>query len=142
MTELVNGVFKSLIDANAQQIQAHVDMISGVTAASAGSGGATGPDQARLWPVQQFPDAYELGASQDVWGEAEAEGTTVVLLREGRDAPPREDVAALLDLEGEEAEPFDTDEPEEGLLGKVRAYLSRKRRTVIASLLTLGSTAW
>jgi hypothetical protein len=138
VTELVNGVFKGLIDANAQQIQAYVDMISGVTAASAGEGSDTGPDQARLWLVQQFPDAYELGASQDDWGAEEENGTAVVRLREGRDGPPREDVAALLELTGEEAEGFDTEEPEEGLLGKVRAYLSRKRQKVIASLLTLG----
>ncbi|UCH74058.1 MAG: hypothetical protein JSU82_17355 [Rhodospirillales bacterium] len=138
VTELVNGVFKGLIDANAQQIQAYVDMISGVTAASADSGSATGPAQARLWLVQQFPDSYELGVSQDDWGQEEANGTTVVRLREGRDGPPREDVAALLELTGEEAEGFDTEEPEEGLLGKVRAYLSRKRQKVMASLLMLG----
>lgn len=137
VTELVNGVFKGLIDANAQQIQAYVDMISGVTAASAGSASETGPDQARLWLLQQFPDAYELGASQDIWGEEES-GTTVVRLREGREAPAREDVAAMLELEGEEAGSFDTEEPEERLLSKVRAYLSRKRQKVIASLLSLG----
>lgn len=138
VTELVNGVFKGLIDANAQQIQSYVDMISGVTAATAGSSGATGAAQARLWLVQQFPEAYELGASQDDWGEENPEGATVIRLREGREAPSREDVAALLELEGEEAEGFDTEEPEEGLLARVRAYLSRKRQKVIASLLTLG----
>lgn len=138
VTELVNGVFKGLIDANAQQIQAYVDMISGVTAASADSSSSTGPDQARLWLVQQFPDSYELGASTDDWGEEEENGSTVVRLREGKDGPPPEDVALLLELEGEEAEGFDTQAPEEGLLGKVRAYLSRKRQKVIASLLTLG----
>ena len=52
VTELVNGVFKGLIDANAQQIQAYVDMISGVTAASSDTGAATGADQARLWLVR------------------------------------------------------------------------------------------
>ena len=138
VTELVNGVFRGLIDANAQQIQAYVDMISGVTAATADSASATGPDQARLWLVQQFPDSYELGTSEDAWGEEQEAGTTVVRLREGRDGPPREDVAGILELTGEEAEGFDTEEPEEGLLGKVRAYLSRKRQRVIASLLTLG----
>ena len=48
------------------------------------------------------------------------------------------DVVGHRELEGEEAEGFDTEEPEEGLLAKVRAYLSRKRQKVIASLLTLG----
>jgi len=138
VTELVNGVFKGLIDANAQQIQAYVDMIAGVTAASADGEGATGPDQARLWLVQQFPDTYELGTGADEWGEPSADGPVTVRLREGREAPPAADIAGLLDLTGEEAEGFDPEEPEEGLLGKVRAYLSRKRQQVLASLLTLG----
>ncbi len=138
VTELVNGVYRGLIDANAQQLQAYVEMISGVTAASADSPAATGPDQARVWLMQQFPDAYELGTSQDDWGNEEENGSTVVRLREGRDGPPREEVAALLELTGEEAEGFDTEEPEEGLLSRVRAYLSRKKQKVIASLLTLG----
>lgn len=140
VTELVNGVFKGLIDANAQQIGAYVDMISGVTAASADSSGATGPDQARTWLVQQFPGSYELGASVDDWGEEQQGGSAVVRLREGADPPTREDVAQMLELEGEDAEGFDPEEPEEGLLGKVRAYLARKRQKVIASLLTLGLT--
>jgi hypothetical protein len=138
VTELVNGVFKGLIDANAQQMQAYVDMVSGVTAASAGTSSATGPDQARVWLVQQFPDSYELGSSQDAWGEDEENGTAIVRLRDGREEPPSEDVAALLELEGEEAQGIDTAEPEEGVLSKVRAYLSRKRQKVIASLLQLG----
>lgn len=136
VTELVNGVFKGLIDANAQQIQAYVDMISGVTAASADSEAATGPDQARIWLVQQFPDHYELGTSADEWGEEQENGATEVRLREGREGPSTEDVMALLELDS--ADGIDVDSPEEGLLGKVRAHLSRKRQQVIASLLTLG----
>ena len=138
VTELVNGVFRGLIDANAQQIQAYVDMISGVTAATADSQGATGADQARLWLIQQFPDAYELAAGEGEWGEQTAEGPMRLRLREGQDAPAAADIAGLLELTGEEAEGFDPAEPEEGLLGKVRAYLSRKRQKVLASLLTLG----
>lgn len=138
VTELVNGVFKGLIDANAQQLQSYVDMVSGVTSASAGSSAATGAEQARVWLVQQFPDSYEMGASQDEWGEEDENGATIVRLRDGREAPSREDIAAILELEGEGAEGFDAEEPEEGLLAKVRAFLSRKRQKVIASLLTLG----
>ena len=121
VTELVNSVFKGLIDANAQQIRAYVDMNSGVTQASADSAAATGPDQARAWLVQQFPDSYDLGPSTDDWGAEDENGTTVVGLREERDGPPREDVAMLLELEGEAAEGSDTEAPEEELLCKVRA---------------------
>ncbi|WP_198389305.1 hypothetical protein [Roseovarius faecimaris] len=138
VTELVNGVFKGLIDANAQQMQAYVDMIAGVTSATADSGQNTGPDQARVWLVQQFPDNYELGTQQDIWGDQSATGTAVVTLREGKDAPKAEDVAAMLELEGEEAQSLSPDDPEESLLPKVRAYLARKRQKVLASLLTLG----
>lgn len=138
VTELVNGVFKGLVDANAQQMQAYVDMISGVTAASADSAQSTGPGPARVWIVQNFPESYELGAATDVWGDNTDEGAAIVKLREGKDAPKTEDVAAMLELEGDAAQGLDPDEPEEGLLPKVRAYLSRKRQKVLASLLTLG----
>lgn len=138
VTELVNGVFRGLIDANAQQIQAYVDMIAGVTAATADSQGATGADQARLWLVQQFPDAYELAAGEGEWGEQATNGPMRLRLRDGQDAPPAADIAGLLGLTGREAEGLDPEEPEEGLLGKVRAFLSRQRQKVLASLLTLG----
>lgn len=138
VTELVNGVFRGLIDANAQQIQAYVDMVSGVTAATADSQGATLADQARLWLIQQFPDAYELAAGEGEWGEQATDGPLRLRLREGQEAPPAADIAGLLELTGREAEGIYPEEPEEGLLGKVRTYLSRKRQKVLASLLTLG----
>ncbi|MFK7938548.1 MAG: hypothetical protein AB8B82_04155 [Roseovarius sp.] len=138
VTELVNGVFKGLIDSNAQQMKAYVDMISGVTSATADSAANTGPDQARVWLVQQFPDNYEMSATTDAWGDVAADGAAMIAVRDGQDAPRPEDIAGLLELTGEAADSLSPDEPEESILPKVRAYLSRQRQKVLASLLTLG----
>src|SRR5215475_12642122 len=76
VTELINGVFKALVDSNQQQMQSYVDLIKNVAATLDGfSDMNLGPDQARQWVVDTFPGSFviEGGADEDTDPEDRAE---------------------------------------------------------------------
>ena len=55
VTDLINGVFKALVDSNHQQMASYVELIKNVAATLDGfSDMNLGPDQARQWLVDTF----------------------------------------------------------------------------------------
>src|SRR5215475_8756423 len=68
VTELINGVFKALVDSNQQQMHAYVELIRNVAATTEGFADANlGPDRARQWLAETFPGSFtvEGGADED-----------------------------------------------------------------------------
>jgi hypothetical protein len=66
VTELINGVFKALVDSNQQQMRAYLDLIKNVAASTEGFADANlAPARARQWLVESFPAAFEFESAVD-----------------------------------------------------------------------------
>src|SRR5262245_44303080 len=88
VTDLINGVFKALVDSNHQQMAQYVDLIKNVAATVDGfSDMNLGPDRARQWLVDTFPGSFviEGGADEDTDPEdrAEENASARIKLRDG-----------------------------------------------------------
>src|SRR5262245_36294578 len=84
VTDLINGVFKALVDSNHQQMAADVDLIKTVAATMDGFAETSlGPAQARQWVVDAFPGSFEIqgGADEDTAPEDKAEENESARLR-------------------------------------------------------------
>jgi len=76
VTDLINGVFRAMVDSNRQQMASYVDLIKNVAASVDGfSEMSLGHDQARQWLVDTFPGSFEIqgGADADTAPEYRAE---------------------------------------------------------------------
>jgi hypothetical protein len=138
VTELINGVFKALVDSNQQQMRAYLDLIKNVAASTEGFADANlAPARARQWLVESFPAAFEFESAVDQNTDASDPGQEPrVRLKDGA-APPSE--AALRTMLGAAAnETVSPGDPENGLVPLVRRTLARQRQQMLASMVMLG----
>jgi hypothetical protein len=141
VTDLINGVFKALVDSNHQQMAAYVDLIKNVAATVDGFADTSlGPDQARQWVVDAFPGSFEIqgGADEDTAPEDRAEENESARLRLRDDAsmPSEEALRTALGLAPEESVP--TGDPESTLMPFARRMIARQRQQVLASMVMMG----
>ena len=132
VTDLLNGVFKAMLDSSIAQVHAYVDLINNVSASVEGFADANmHADSARAWLVEHFPDAFELNTDQDDEGRS----VVTVVLKAGGTMPSEEALRTDLGLAAGESPPGG--EPE-NLVPFVRQHLARTRQQVLATLVTLG----
>jgi hypothetical protein len=141
VTDLINGVFKAMVDSNKQQMAAYVDLIKNVAASVDGfSEMNMGQDQARQWLVDAFPGSFEIqgGADADTApaDRAEENQSAQVRLREGASMPSEEALRATLGLSPEESAP--SGDPEKSLMPFARRAIARQRQQVLASMVMMG----
>lgn len=110
VTDLINGVFKALVDTNHQQMASYVELIKNVSATLDGfSDMNLGPDQARQWLVDTFPGSFviEGGADEDTDPEDRAEEyeRARIKLRDGASMPSEAALRTALGLSPEESAP-------------------------------------
>jgi hypothetical protein len=141
VTELINGVFKAIVDSNQQQMQAFVDLITHVSASLEGFADTNlGPDRARQWLIDQFPGSFEMegGPDEDTDPrdrDEEAQEATI-RLKEGASMPSEAALRTVLHLGPEETVP--SGDPESTLLPFARRALARQRQQLLASMVMLG----
>ena len=132
VTDLLNGVFKAMLDSSIAQVHAYVDLINNVSASVEGFADAhMGADSARAWLVEHYPDAFELNTDQDDEGHP----LVTVVLKAGGSMPSEAALRTDLGLAANESAPGG--EPE-NLVPFVRQHLARTRQQVLATLVTLG----
>ena len=152
VTDLINGVFKALVDSNHQQMASYVELIKNVAASLDGfSQTNLGPDQARQWLVDTFPGSFEIqgGADKDTAPEdgatdanpfpedrAEENQSARVALLAGASMPSEEALRTALGLRPDES--VATGDPETTLLPFARRMLARQRQQVLASMVMMG----
>jgi hypothetical protein len=140
VTDLVNGVFKSMLDSTAQQMKMYVELLNNVSASAAGfertqfSTGAV-----RQWLAEQFPDqiAYQPPDQDPDFPpdpEEEPEETRLTL-RNGGSMPDAEALRAVLGLQPGEA--LDASSPEQ-LVPLARRQIARQRQQMLATMVMLG----
>ncbi len=141
VTDLINGVFKAMVDSNHQQMASYVELIKNVAASLDGfSETNLGPDQARQWLVDTFPGSFELqGAANDgtdPQDKADATQSAQVKLRDGASMPSEEALRTALGLSPEES--VASGDPETTLVPFARRLIARQRQQVLASMVMMG----
>jgi hypothetical protein len=146
VTELINGVFKALVDSNQQQLNSFVELIRNVSASMEGFADANiGVGGARQWLVERFPEAFTIEGETDPFAEpgqkltpeeqAELDAETKVRLKPGASMPTEAALRAALGLGANESIPGG--DPE-NLVGLVRASLARNRQQMLSTMVMLG----
>jgi hypothetical protein len=141
VTDLINGVFKALVDTNQQQMASYVDLIKNVAATTEGFADANlGPELARQWLIERYPASFEIEGGPDkdtAPGDREEEAQEARLrLRDGGSMPSEEALRTDLGLAPGESVP--TGDPETVLVPLARRALARQRQQVLATMVMLG----
>jgi hypothetical protein len=141
VTDLINGVFKAMVDSNHQQMASYVELIKNVAASLDGFTETNlGPDGARQWLVDTFPGSFVLegGADEDTDPEdkAEANQSARVRLRDGASMPSQEALRTALGLSPEES--VASGDPENTLVPFARRMIARQRQQVLSSMVMMG----
>lgn len=141
VTDLINGVFRAMVDSNRQQMASYVDLIRNVAASLDGfSETNLGEQQARQWLVDTFPGSFEIqgGADADTAPEDKADenADARVALREGGAMPSEEALRAAFGLGPEESVP--SGDPERSMMPFARRSIARQRQQVLASMVMMG----
>jgi len=139
VTELINGVFKAMIDSSTQQMQSYVQLLNSVSASAAGFEQTQfGLSQVRQWVADHFPDNIEYDLpEQDPGEEPDPEETADIRLRlrPGASMPDPEQVRAALGMEPGES--LDAGNPEQ-LVPLARRHLARQRQQMLATMVMMG----
>lgn len=66
VTELINGVFKAMVDSSIQQMQSFVELLNNVSASLDGFADSNiGADRARMWLAEKYPASFESSTDED-----------------------------------------------------------------------------
>ena len=147
VTDLINGVFKSITNSNLAQMQNYIELLNNVAASTEGFADLNyGPDRARRWLVDQFPASYMLEGEEEEddtwddggWGSDDTFGAEErrVALRPGARRPSDSALRAALGLPDDAQVPSGS--PDTALVPLVRQRLARTRQETLATLVRLG----
>ena len=151
VNELINGVFKAMLDSSRQQMQSYVELLNNVSASLDGFADSNlGNDRARQWLAERYPGAFMVeGESEDegwgdekgrperdAWGELPEPPERTLRLRPGAAMPSAEALRTDLGLGPDETVP--TGDPERALVPLARRALARQRQQMLATMVMLG----
>ncbi|HEY9229433.1 MAG TPA: hypothetical protein VIP11_22480 [Gemmatimonadaceae bacterium] len=147
VTELINGVFKAMLDSSAQQMNSFVELLNNVASSLEGFADTNvGAVRAREWLVETFPGSYEIegdGEQEDApttpeeRAELAAErGERKVRLRGGGSPPTEQALRTGLGIP--EGESVPTGDPERVLVPLVRRRLAKSRQEMLATMVQMG----
>ncbi len=146
VTDLINGVFKAMLDANAQQMNQYVQLLNAVSASAEGFERTQfGLVQVRQWVADHFPESIEYDApdpedlpkpGEKVDPDDMEEFASITLrLRSGASMPGEAEIRATLGVPPEES--IDASNPEK-LVPFARRYLARQRQQQLATMVMMG----
>jgi uncharacterized membrane protein YgcG len=137
VAELINGVFKAMIDSSIQQMNAYVDLLNNVAASTEGFADANmSADQARTWLAERYPGSFEIAGPEPGEAEPGEAATRTLRLREGAALPSASGLRTSLGLS--ETDPTPSGDPESTLVPLARRSMARNRQQVLASMVMLG----
>jgi hypothetical protein len=140
VTELINGVFKAVVDTSMQQMNSYIELLNNVAASTDGFADSNlGPDRARQWLADKYPGSFEVqrddsgdgGDSGDDGGPPQS----VLQLRSGASMPSQEALKADLGLGPDESAPGGDPET---LVPLARRQLAKTRQQMLATMVMLG----
>ena len=140
VTDLINGVFKAMLDSSSQQMHMYVELLNNVAASADGFAGAQfSQDYVKRWLVDKFPDRFEIEEPERDPGDPppapEDAEPTRLRLRGGASMPDAETLRAALGIGPEES--VDAGSPEQ-LVPLSRRQIARQRQQMLATMVMLG----
>ena len=143
VTELINGVFKAIIDSSQQQMNSYVELLNNVSASLEGFADSNlGSDRARAWLAENYPASFELAGEEQEEDEREKSEESspreiTLRLRPGASWPSAEALKTALGLSEEETAPTSGD-PDRTLVPLARRALAKQRQQMLATMVMLG----
>jgi hypothetical protein len=138
VTELINGVFKAMIDSSTQQMNSYVELLNSVATSIEGFADSNmGADRARAWLVDRYPGTFDLtedSVDEDDNGNERRQLT--LQLHPGATMPTPAALKADLGLDDSESIP--TGDLERTLVPLVRRQLAKTRQEMLATMVMLG----
>jgi hypothetical protein len=137
VTDLINGVFKAMLSANAQQMQQYVELLNAVSTSAEGfERSQFSLAQVRRWVAERFPDSIEYETADPDWDpDPEEESSERLRLRSGATMPGEPEIRATLGIPPEAS--VDASNPEQ-LVPLARRFLARQRQQQLATMVMLG----
>lgn len=138
--ELINGVFRAMVETNQQQIQQYVELVRAVSQSLEGFASLGGDDTAaRRWLAETFPQSYRLELPEpedtDPRGRDPDDPPEQSRLVTTGSAPSPEALRAALGLEANAEIPSGG---AEALVPFVRRSLAKNRQQVLATMVQMG----
>jgi hypothetical protein len=139
VTDLINGVFRSMLDSTAQQMQMYVQLLGSVSASLDGFERTQfSTAQVRQWVADHFPDSIEYDVPETEPGEEvdpEELANIRLRLRPGASMPGEEELRAALGAGPEER--IEAGNPE-ALVPLARRQIARQRQQMLATMVMMG----
>jgi hypothetical protein len=141
VTELINGVFKAMLDSSSQQMNSYVELLNNVAASTDGfMDSNVGGDRARQWLVEKYPASFEVNREEadslDEEDGQKPQTVTTLRLRSGAQMPSAEALKTDLGLSDSESVP--SGDPEQSLVPFARRRLAKMRQEMLATMVMLG----
>ena len=136
VAELIQGVFRAMVETNQRQLQQYVELVRGVSQSLDGFASLAGDeDSARRWLADRFPQSYSIEEPDpDDPPDPDDDPEPVRLITAG--PPPGAD--ALRSALGLEADAEIPSGGGETLVPFVRRSLARNRQQTLATMVKLG----
>jgi hypothetical protein len=137
VTDLINGVFKAMLDANAQQMNQYVQLLNAVSASAEGFERTQfGLAQVRQWVADHFPESIEYDTPDpDDDPDPDEIANIRLRLRSGASMPGEAEIRATLGVPPEES--IEASNPEQ-MVPFARRYLARQRQQQLATMVMMG----
>lgn len=137
VTELINGVFKAMIDSSTQQMHSFVELLNNVAASLDGFADSNlGPDRARAWLAERYPASFEVSGEPAEPGDEDEGGGMTLRLKSGASMPSPEALRTDLGLGPSDSVP--AGDPERTLVPLARRQLAQQRQQMLATMVMLG----
>jgi hypothetical protein len=140
VTDLLNGVFKAVMDTNIQQMDAYVDLLKNVSASLDGFADTNvGANRARQWLAERYPGSFVVeGDETDGLPPDPSQPPPERTLRMTPGGSMPSDAALRTDLGLAPDDPVPTGDPDRSLVPLARRQLARQRQSMLATMVMLG----
>jgi hypothetical protein len=139
VNELITGVFKAMLDSNAQQLEAFMELLQNVSASAEGFADTNfGPARARDWLVERFPGSYTVDRDQEEEPVDQEDAASEAELRLAPGGSPPSEAALRTALGLDDGESIPSGNPERTLVPLARRALARQRQSMLSTMVLLG----
>ena len=136
VTDLINGVFKAMIDSSTQQMHSYVELLNNVAASTDGFADANmGADRARAWLIDKFPGVFEMSGERDPNAGPGEQDDIQLQLKDGASMPSQDALRTALGMEPDESVPGGDPET---LVPFARRQISKQRQQMLSTMVMLG----
>jgi hypothetical protein len=135
VTDLINGVFKAMLDSSSQQMHQYVELLNNVSASLGGFAETQfSLDYAKRWLADKFPENFQV-EQPDRSDDPENTDPAKLVLRPSASMPSEDALRTGLGMEPDE--PLDAGSLDQ-LVPLARRQIARQRQQMLSTMVMLG----